>query len=154
VSGHRALILRETAISVAINIVLSGVFFLALFGYGSRVPVRGWGNLAADSLPQAFAIGLMGSLVPGLLTRHRVRRGTIAPVARSAALPVPARALLAAGVAAAVLGGTAMALLLVLAPDTIGFAPALLFKLLFGAAVALIVTPPAIRAALREPFRA
>lgn len=149
--AHRALVRRETAVSVAINVVLSGLFFAALFGLHGPVAVAGLGGLAADCVPQAFAIGLMGSLVPGLLTRRRLARGEVAAMPGERTLAVPVRALLAAVIAAAAFGGAALLILPLVLPDTIPSAAAAAIKLVFGGAVALAVTPSAVRSALRSP---
>ena len=98
---HRDLVRRETAISIAINVAMSGVVFIAMFGTRGNIPIDGWGGFAADFVPQAGAVSFMGSLIPGLLTRRRVRRGEIpAAVGRDGA-PVLEHALLAALFAAA-----------------------------------------------------
>ena len=148
---HRGIVRRETAISVAINVAMSGVVFVAMFGTHGNIPVDGWGGFAVDFVPQAGAVGLMGSLIPGLLTRRRVRRGEIPAAIGRGGAPVVEHALLAALFAAAGFGGIAMLCFTNFGPETLGFPPALAIKLCFGACVALAMTPYAVRDALCLP---
>jgi len=145
-----AFLARETAISVVINAALSAGFCWLIFGGKSVVPIWGVQGLVVDYLPQGFMIGLMGVLVPGLLARRaqvagRFGGSLIVPGPISA---VVKRALIVAAAGAAL--ATAMA--------AVGFAlwgrqylpvtGAMLLKIAGGALLALIVTPPAIRAAI------
>jgi hypothetical protein len=144
---------RETAISVAINMVLSAAFFVALFH--GRTPLAWWGadRLVIDFLPQTFMVTLMGALVPSLLTRRRVRSGAVAFGAANA-MPsigsVIGRALLMAVIATLVFGGGAIAVVSLLDLTQISFAAALILKIVFGALLALIATPIALRMTLRR----
>jgi len=148
---HRGLVQRETAISVAINVVMSGVVFIAMFGTRGNIPVDGWGGFAVDFVPQAGAVGLMGSLIPGLLIRRRVRRGEIPAAVGRGGSPVLEHALLAALFAAAGFGGVAMLCFTNFGPETLAFLPGLAIKLCFGACVAFAMTPYAVRDALCLP---
>lgn len=145
-----AYIRRETCISIAINAMLSLLIFLALFGL--RQPVENWGvgKWVFDFLPQSFMIALMSVLIPGMLVRRKLKKGALAPVPHRSVLPrnLLARALTLAGVSASI--GTALVagLVWLTGMETIGPIPALLFKVTYGALLALIVTPPALRAAL------
>ena len=68
--NNKVIVLRETAISMAINAGLSLAFFLVAFGLAAPIAMA---SFAFDFLPQAFMISLMGSLVPGLLVRKGSR---------------------------------------------------------------------------------
>lgn len=151
VDGHDALVRRETAISIAINMVLSAAAFLLLFGYGGVVPVAGLHGLAVDILPQALIVAIMGSLVPGLLTRRRLRGRAVAPREGTARLPLAARALLVGLGVMVVAGGGAWLACRSSDVASMTAAAALSIKVLFGGAVALIVTPSAVRSALLAP---
>ncbi len=83
---------RETAISMVINTVLSGVFFLAVFGLHGPVPIWGMGHYVFDFGPQAFAVAFMSTLVPGALSRKALRAGRVA--SRPSALRLPGNLLL------------------------------------------------------------
>ncbi|EZP55789.1 hypothetical protein [Sphingomonas sp. RIT328] len=142
---------RETAISVAINAVLSLIFFLLVFGTPASVRVAGAGGYGMDFVPQSLMIALMASLVPGAIAAAKLRRaGLAAAEARAALLRRSlATALLGAGVGAAI--GWLLALLLPVA--AIPLVPALFARILYGALLAAIVTPIGLRRALRRPYR-
>ena len=90
-------LVRETAISMAINGVLSAVFYFAFFHGLAKVPVWGVGNYAFDFVPQSFMVALMGTLVPGLLTlKARAKLGLSSPGAGQGAKCAFARQLGAA----------------------------------------------------------
>jgi hypothetical protein len=146
----RTYIRRETAISVLISMTISAGFFLMLFGVADQVPVRGLGGYAVDFLPQTFMVGLMGALVPSLLTRKRIASGAIAAILAPSLWPraVLPRSALMALFSALVIGGGAMAILAVLSAATIPWTSALAIKVVVGGLVAAIVTPAAIRATL------
>ena len=135
-----AIIRRETRVSIAINAGLSLLFFLAVFGL--KRPV-GFAALGWDFLPQAFMVALMGSLVPGLLVR-RHGGATVASVVR--------RAILLAVVGVAVAGGGAFLLCRLPGDASLATGIALPIKIAFGAVLAAIVTPVAVRATL-TPLR-
>jgi len=146
----RAYIRRETAISILISMAISAGFFLMLFGVVDPVPVRGLRGYAVDFLPQTFMVGLMGALVPGVLTRKRITNSTIAVIATPSFWPgaVLPRSVLMALLSALVMGGGAMAILAALGAATVPWTPALAIKVAVGGLVAAIVTPAAIRATL------
>jgi len=142
-------ILRETIISMVINTAFSLGFFLLVFPIGTPVRVWGLGALAFDALPQSAAIAAMSTLVPGAIAMRQVRQGRIARLEHSA-LPrnLWLRALVMA-LAAMVLGGAVSGgVLLALGLPAIPWTAALIGKLAYGAALAGIVTPPTLRAAL------
>lgn len=140
---------RETAVSAAINAALSAAFFVALFR--GLDPVAFWGEdrLAVDFLPQSFAIGLMSALVPGLLSRRARSRGAVAGP-EGTGLTVGSVVLFALGAAlAATLVGAGMMMLVQLSgAQAVPFAAALVAKVIYGAALALVVTPIAVRRAI------
>ena len=150
IAAQRSYVRRETAIGVAINAALSALFVFLVFGGRGRIPV---GDIVLDSLPQSFMIALMATLVPTAITRRRLRNGAIAPLAAERTL-LPAnllwRALLVA-VAATLAGGLLHALLLPrFAPPLWPFGALLAYKMLYGAALALLVGPVALRRALAD----
>ena len=143
-------ILRETVISMAINMLFSLAFFLAVFTVGAPVRVWGMGGYALDALPQSAAIAAMSTLVPGFIALRQVRRGRLARLREGNALPrnIWLRALVMALAAMALGGALSAAVLLMLGLHTIAWAAALAAKLAYGAALAGVVTPPTLRAAL------
>ncbi|MEA3542214.1 MAG: hypothetical protein U9R77_08855 [Pseudomonadota bacterium] len=145
-----AYVRRETRISMAINATLALLIFLAVFGLHRPVESWGVGGWVFDFLPQSFMIALMSVLIPGLLARQKLKKGALDPVPHGSILPgnLLARALVLAGASAGI--GTALVagLVWLTGIETINPIPALLFKVIYGAILALIVTPPALRAAL------
>lgn len=150
-----AFIARETAVSTAVNAAISAGFCWLVFGGDGRAPVWGAGGLVVDYLPQGFMVGLMGALVPGLLGRRARATGRVEGLAAPSApaTPVLRRSFVTAMACAA--GATAVAAVLfrVARITDVSFATALALKTGSGALIALVVTPPAIRAALSLPRR-
>ena len=146
--SQRRYVFIETAISIVINTLISIGFVYLVFGGIARIATAA---LIPDSVPQSFMIALMSTIVPTLLTRKRLRAGSVAPLDWQIprllkALPV--RALLIAFVAAAV--GLAVHAILLgnIAPNELSFAMTLTFKATFGAILAGIVTAAEFRHAL------
>jgi multisubunit Na+/H+ antiporter MnhG subunit len=134
----RQIILRETVVSVIINVVLSIGFFLFFFGLSGAVRFE---DLGPDFLPQSFMIALMGTLMPALILSRK--RGW--PVG-----PVVVRSLLIAVTSAVVAGGGAYAICAANAGGTIEHLPALVIKAVYGSVLSAIVTPIASAALLRS----
>lgn len=130
---RQRIIVRETIVSIVINLVITAGFFFALFGLGGAADSWTYGR---DFLPQSFMVALMGSLIPGLL----VRRGSGLRIA-----PVIGRAVLLAVCALAV-GLVAWGICARIGSVPPG--PALLIKLAYAAILSAVVTPIAVRAAL------
>lgn len=147
---HDAYIRRETFVSMAINGVLSLVFFLIVFGRASVIPVWGVGNWVFDYLPQSFMIALMSTLVPGALTGKRLRAGALQPSSNTSRLPrsLPLRALLLAIVAAPVGAALVASIAWASGVDALAWTPALAVKVIYGVMLAAIVTPIGLRSAL------
>jgi hypothetical protein len=146
-------VLIETMISMAINAAISAGFALLIFGRRAEVDLWGLGGLALDFVPQTFMIAMMSVLVPTALTRRRVGTGALMRVGSpNSHLPrnLLIRALVAASVSTVLLGGLAIAVLAAIWSGPISFAAVLPLKILYGAAVALLVTPAALRMALSD----
>lgn len=141
-------LLRETAISMVINTLFSLAFFLLVFKIAAPVPGRSY---AVDFLPQSFAIALMSTLVPGAIAARNVRLGRMARWPHSSPLPrrLWQRTVLVAVLAMVLGGGALCGLMLLAGPVAIAWWPALVAKLAYGAALAAVVTPPTLKAALR-----
>lgn len=151
--AHRRYVRAETAISAAINAALSVAFVVALFRGQALVAV---GGLVRDALPQSFMVALMGTAVPTVLTRRRVRAGAVAPLPRGG-VPLPAnlaaRALLVALVVAGVAVAAQALLLPSLLPPAVPFGAVLAGKALYGGLLGAGVTRVALRAALGDGQR-
>ena len=146
-------ILVETAISMVINAAISACFAWLVFGGRADIALWGAGGLAFDFVPQTFMIAMMSVVVPTMLTRRRIGAGAVRP-RRGPPSRLPSnlfvRALLVALVATVALGGVATAALAATWSGPVGFTAALPLKIAYGAAVALVVTPFALKAALGD----
>lgn len=135
-------VVRETIVSILVNAALSGVVYFAFFHDSARIPIWGIGNFLFDFAPQSLMIGLMGSLVPGLLAAKSRRRDGLGTV------PVIGIVWRAVGFAltAMVLGtSAAAAMLYLLGLASIAFAAGLAVKTGYGALLAASVTPVFLR---------
>jgi len=147
---RQAYIRRETAVSVAINAVLSLLFFLLVFGRLNAVPVWGIGKWVFDFLPQSFMIALMSTLVPGALASRAVVAEKVAADGPVTRLPsrLVVRALLLA-VASAALGTLLVAGFVALSGRAeIPHMTALVVKIAYGAVLSSIITPIGLRPVL------
>ena len=136
---NAAVLLRETLVSIAINVIVTIGFFFAVFGL--RTPIAG-PAYGTDFLPQAFFVALMGTLVPALL----IRRGSGTAVA-----PVLLRSFVLALASVIVAGGGALLLFSHVATVPAGLA--LGIKIGFAAILSAIVTPYAVHRAMTAPIR-
>ena len=147
---QKAYVRRETLVSVAVNAALSAIFAFLVFGGSAAVAT---GDLVADAVPQSFMIALMTTIVPTLVTRRRLRAGTVGALARPGSrLPsnLALRALLVALLAAA--AGLALHWLLLAAAGRAEwpFGAVLAMKIAYGAALAAICAPWLLRRALAD----
>ena len=143
---------RETRLSMAINAVLSLVFYLLFFGLSGPVPVGGLGGFAFDFIPQSFAITLMSVLVPGLLTARKLATGKLTPQPGKSGLPrsLWLRGLLMAALAAFVGAAGGSILVLAYGSASIAWPAGAAIKIVYGLLLARIVTPVGLIAALRR----
>ena len=145
---QRGYLRKETAVAVAINAGFSALFAWLVFG-GRAATAQ---EVALDALPQSFAIALMTTLVPTLITRRRLRAGAVAPLAPAKGWPrnLLLRALLVGALAALI--GFALHWLAVrpLGPEEWRFEVLLPYKVAYGALLALAIAPPVLRRALAD----
>jgi len=146
----REFIRRETRVSVAINAVLSSLFYALIFGRLDPVPAWGMGQWVFDFGPQGFMVALMSVLIPGTLAARKLRAGILEPTDDGSRLPasLAARALLMALFCAAAGTGFVAALAGLSGIDTFPLVAALPVKVAYGAALAAIVTPFGLRVAM------
>ncbi len=144
-------ILRETVVSIFINIIINSGVFLLVFGLAGPIPVWGMGKLAFGVVPQAFMIGLMITLISGSLTTMKLRKGRIARYEGWSMLPrsLIGSALTVAVASAVICAGLACALLFLVAPSELSWLNAFIFNLIFSGLVAFVVTPVVLRSAMR-----
>ncbi len=143
-------VVRETAISAVINSVLTVAFFFAAFHGQSAPQVWGARGLVVDCLPQGFMVGLMSVVPAMLLTRMRLKKGQVAPLAPSGFLPkrIVTRSLVVAPMTMIGLVVVAVVLAKLTGATSVAFGAALALKIAASAILSLIATPSAIRAAL------
>ena len=141
---------RERTVGVVISRAITLLFFLIVFGFSGPVEIWGAGEFVFDFLPQAFMIALMATLIPGLVTERKIRQGELQMIAERSILPksLPFRAVLIAITAAAVSVALFSGVFLVSGVTGLGWLTALAIKLIFGGALAAIVTPLGLKAAL------
>lgn len=132
-------IARESLVSAVINAVISTGFFVLVFGRLTAVPFWGPGGLIVDAAPQSFMVALMGTLVPGLLTRAAVGRGKL-PSSRTVTVRRLIRSSLAVGALAAGFGVLLTAILASLVPGSAPFGPVAVAKIAYGAFLGWMVT--------------
>ena len=142
-STRRAYVVKETAISAIINILIGAAFFIALFHGQTRVGLWGIGGIVIDCLPQGFMIGLMSVLPPSLITRSRIRKGLIEGNEGDVG-SILLRGLISAGASMIGLCAVAATLAFVSGATNIPFAAALAVKSLSGGVIALLLTPRAL----------
>ena len=149
-SNHRVIV-RETILSALINAAISAFMAWLLFG-GSKLIERS--DVLVDFVPQTFMVALMGSLVPAAIARRKVRQATAGDLRRPPARRAPnllVHSLLVALPATLVLGGGAALLTAIFLDPEIGLKTLMIIKPIYGAFVALIVTPFALQRVLSKP---
>lgn len=149
----RNYIAKETMISIIMASLLSAGFCFLIFLGNDPIAFWGAGGFAFDFLPQTFMIGLLGTIIPTLLTRKRTKGRSLERLPRPTPRlprPVIVRAL-AIAIAGTLLfvpltvGGIHLAGI-----ETFSFLSALAIKVTYGAVVALLLTPLIVRQALSD----
>ncbi len=147
---HRRNLQTETALSVVFNTIISGVFAWGLFHGVEVVPLWGTQGIVVDLVPTVFMITLALTIALTLITRGRIRKGKLPLPAWSRSdlgplgwLPrnLALRAPLLAAVMTAVLVPLSALLLTVAGVGAMKFTTFFVFKLAYGAAYAVIITP-------------
>lgn len=136
---ERAIIVRETVVSIVINVFISIGFFMAVFGLAAPVVV---GRMATDFLPQTFMVTLMGTLVPSLMLRRKRHAATGPILVRSVGLAVATTL---------IVGGAAFWLCSVNGDAMLPAWSALILRAAYGGLLAAVTTPIALIALFRSP---
>lgn len=156
---RRAYILKETVISIMINVLIGAAFFLGVFHGQSPVPLWSSGGVVLDTLPQGFMVGLMSVLPPGIITRSRIRGGKlVAHSGPSGAAAISLRSIFIMAVLAAIAGMICLTAIVALLSTLSGaaaipFGLGLLLKPLAGGIEAAVITPLAIGTMLNRVTR-
>lgn len=149
-TAHRRNLQSETAISVVANTAVSGLFAWGLFHGAKSIPLWGAQGIVVDLVPTVFMITLALTIALTLITRGRLRKGKLPlPAWSRSDLGVigrlPSRVALRAPALAVCMTLALVplsAMLLVLAGvESMRFTTFFFFKLAYGAAFAVLVTP-------------
>lgn len=153
--AQAAFIRRETAIGIVLNIVVSAAFVWLMFGGRATIGLWGMDGLAFDLVPTTFMITLMTTIALTFLTRARVRAGGVAALGGGSWLPAfpPIRGVLLGLVATVAIVPAIVGLLALGWGRDWSFDEVLGFKMAYGAALGLLVTPIVLRFALRDGVR-
>ena len=145
-----SIINKETRISNIINMVLSAAFFFLAFGLAPKVLMTASPDqLALDFIPQSLAIGFFAALMPSLIMSGKRRKGQVEGVDINA-VPFKTNLLRAVGFALATgVAGLLLMLALPMVAVAMGYFSALAMKVIYGGLLAYLVTPRALRMALR-----
>ena len=153
-SSHRRYIATETAVSVAVNVVISVIMVFVVNRGRTAAPVAGAHGLLLDMVPQTFMVSFMSVLMATLLTRRRRRSAVLLPLSGPSPR-LPQHAVLRALLAALFVTIIAVPILIMGLPARTpllsGIWHLLGFNIAYAALLAILITPPALRAALRDP---
>jgi hypothetical protein len=154
---RRYLVLEQGIGSGVFNLALNAAIAWLMFRGAATVPLWGQQSIAGDTLGTAFMLPLLTTLIASRVVRGHVRRGRVPAMAwpvASLGQHVPRRL----GMRGAILG--VVCLVAVALPATQALAAAgvaemtlgrfVVFKALFAAGLAVVVTPLIARAALAD----
>lgn len=147
-SPARALLLRETFLSIIIGIAISLAFYAVIFRLLPEAPLHGPHGLAIDGFIQTFMLGFMGALVPTLLLRAKLRANRRSFTGDRLFI-VFSRAVALGVLAMALIGGPAFLVLNGLDHFSAPLALALMLKVVLAILVGVLVTPLSLRSMLR-----
>jgi hypothetical protein len=159
--AYRSYIERELLRGLAFNLVLSLAFTMLLFPEGLAIAMFGKDGIAADLVPTAFMLTLMGGLAMTLMTRKRVRDGVIVPmpaefsgrIERNLPRNVLVRNLTVALGVTLVTVPMSVLMLWILGVESMSYHAYLGFKAVYGPLVGALSTAVVIKAALQDPIR-
>lgn len=139
-----AIVVRETLLSVTINSAFGLAAFVLLFRGIDPVPIGPHTKLTNDFLVQATIIGFFAAFPPLLIVSHHIRKGKVS--GRQVTLPaIFARAAALALASAIVFGGAGWLVTHALDGASAPFFLIAVLKALFGAVIALVITPVALQ---------
>ncbi len=159
VPDHRSNLRVETAISVVFNTIISGVFAWGIFHGTAVIPRWGAKGIVVDLIPTVFMITLVMTIVLTLITRGRVKKGKLpAPTWGKSDLRINGwlprnvvlRAVLQAATATLILVPLSALILVAAGVESMGFTVFFIFKLFYGAIIAVLITPLIILRALAD----
>lgn len=140
----------ETAISIVANTIVSGLFAWGIFHGVEVIPLWGAKGIAVDLIPTVFMITLALTIALTLITRGRIRKGKLPRPAwsrkdlgliRLMPANVGLRAFAFAALMTVILVPLSVLLLVVANVSDMSFNVFFVFKLIYGAMYAVLVTP-------------
>ena len=160
-SRQRTFLLLEQGIgSVLVNLPLNALIAWLAFRGAAEVPFWGSQSIAGDTIGTCFVLPLITTLIVTPLSRHRVRSGTLEPLAWTERMRATLGRLPAGtwwrGVAFGALTAVAVAPLALAAlrgggMDALSVGSFVAFKAVFAAALGALVTPIIAGYAIAEP---
>lgn len=140
---------RDIAIGAVASALISFCFFFAAFHGAPLIALGAGAKFPADFLIQAFAVGFFAAFVPVLLTSLRIKSGKQPGNALGIARIV-LRAIVFGALSLAIFGLAGFAISGAL-EGALPWAGAALIKVIFGALIAIVVVPLALRPVLTSP---
>ena len=155
--AHRQYLVGQTIGGGVINLLLNAA--IGYFAYRGlpRIPFSGTPSISGDLMVTAFVLPLLVCLIVTPLVRADVRNGKVAPagagglLARLLPRVLPLRATALGLVAAAIIAPVTIWLLQALGTRDMSLGHFVLLKAVFGALLAVLVTPVVARRALMDP---
>jgi hypothetical protein len=154
---HRRYLLLEQGIGAGVfNFVLNAAIAWVLFRQMETVPLWGQQSIAGDTIGTAFMLPLLTTLIASRVVRGHVRRGRVpawaadAPVWQRMPRGLFLRGLVLGVVCLVVAGLPATSALGAAGVAEMSFGGFVVFKALFAAALAIVVTPVIARLALAD----
>lgn len=151
-AGQRRFLTVEIIVNAVASGILSAAFVRLMFGGMALVPLWGADGLAFDLVPTTFMITLMMTLGLTLFTRWRCATGRAPRCDGRSRLPtrVWLRAPLLAAALTVLLVPAAVLLLWLAGPDIWTYGAVMVFKIVYGVALAAALTPVINLAAMRD----
>lgn len=152
--SKRHYIAKETRVSFLANFLVNSVVVWLIFQGRSEVSLFGGGGVAIDFIPQLAAIAFIGSVVPALITRSRLKRGKVGAEGEAAPMSLAALVRNSVRTAACVmlaLGAASTVILAAVWPGPYTFAQVFAIKSIVACIVPFITTPLAIGWVLSTP---
>jgi len=145
----RAHVRRETAVNIAVNIVIAPLLYVVMHEGADGLPAWGKDSLFVELVTQAASVAAFGSAIPSYVTWRKARSGGL-PL--PGPLPAPGRiirfAVLLACAAMVLVGIVGTGVFMLAETARIDLPTVLAAKALLGGVLAAAVTPPALRHAL------
>lgn len=158
---HKRYIRNEMLLGCIINALIACAFTFLLFRDMPKIDLWGADGIALDLFITIFMLTLFANLAIMLITRKRVREGSMPRLcdddaSRILGCRVPGnaflRALSAAVLMTVIVGPLSVVALVLLGVSSMPFWPFVAFKMVYGALVGSLSAPALLRTALADPL--